>query len=30
MMLGNLNSSIDFIESFLRYGNEVEVMFVKK
>ena len=30
MMLGNLNSSIDFTESLLRHGNEAEVMLVKK
>lgn len=30
LMLGNLNSSIDFTESLLRHGNEAEVMIVKK
>lgn len=30
MMMGNLNSSIDFTESLLRHGNEAEVMLVKK
>ena len=30
LMLGNLNSSIDFTENLLRHGNEAEVMIVKK
>ncbi|EDO47715.1 predicted protein [Nematostella vectensis] len=30
MMLGNLNSSIDFTENALRHGNEAEVMLVRK
>ena len=30
LMLGNLNSSVDFTENVLRHGNEAEVTLVKK
>ena len=30
LMLGNLNSSIDFTEKVLKHGNEAEVMMVRK
>ena len=30
LMLGNLNSSIDFTEKVLKHGNEAEVMLVRK
>ena len=30
LMLGNLNSSVDFTENVLKHGNEAEVTMVRK